>query len=226
MRTGSLWPTHPYYKLGWTISLHRWGWHKLSSLAVEIRQKQMLQLCYLHLTKQTKKHQIHARLIIIKLYFHLRTKKWLDVSHSRLRNKMHNHKCWTVSVLHAKSSHKAVKHDDKAGRKDLWIITRNNREMSDHTNKASRDYLAIINQAEFKKCALWEGHFPEVQNGELRSQSKTGRTKTVGGLRIGWSAASGRWRTTATSAHSLPALFCAELGNNLRMNCGYLDPTP
>lgn len=34
-----------------------------------------------------------------------------------------------------------------------------------------------------------------------------------------------QWSTGATSAHSLPALLCAELGYNLMLHCGYLDPT-
>lgn len=43
---------------------------------------------------------------------------------------------------------------------------------------------------------------------------------------FGWLAASRRWSIVATSARSsLPALLCAELGYNLRLHCGYLDPT-
>lgn len=38
-------------------------------------------------------------------------------------------------------------------------------------------------------------------------------------------AASRRWSIVATSARSLPALLCAELGYNLRLHSGYLDPT-
>lgn len=35
-----------------------------------------------------------------------------------------------------------------------------------------------------------------------------------------------RWSIVATSARSsLPALLCAELGYNLTLYCGYLDPT-